>query len=492
MHVRDYTFLGTTRSLCPECRALVDAKIIVRDRRVFFRKRCPEHGVVEEMVCSDVAYYDRHEFSQPARKPVKYGAEADKGCPYDCGLCPEHEQHTCIGLIEITSNCNLKCPMCFAESGPGGEHIDFATYTRMVDRYVELEGVADVLQLSGGEPTLHPDIVKMVRYAYEQPILAVMINTNGIRIAHDEKLVAELATMRDRLEIYLQFDGLEERTHERLRGESLSEIKLAALENLRKHNVRCTLVCTVDHTTNLHEVGRVLKFGLERPIVRGVSFQLATYCGRHLDLQDANQRATMPDLARALVAQTDELIAESDFYPLPCAHPNCHMMAYLYRGGDRVVPINRLIDVTKHMDLIANSIIFTPARARQLVAQYLDSAGGCGCGPGGCGPSPSGTAGPTVGPAVPDGFDEFLVKALAEKLNGEQVFRVTLTAFLDVHNFDTRRVMKCCLAHILPSGHVVPFCAYNTLYRDGFVPLPALVDAAKQPTAPRSLPLVSV
>jgi uncharacterized radical SAM superfamily Fe-S cluster-containing enzyme len=480
MQLRDYTFLGTTRSLCPECRRLVDAKIIVRDGRVYFRKRCPEHGLVEDFVCSDVDYYDRNELSQPARLPRAFGTASDKGCPYDCGLCPEHEQHTCIALVEVTSSCNLRCPMCFAESGPGGQHIDFATYRSMVDRYVHLEGVADVLQISGGEPTLHPDIVRMARYAYEQPIHAVMINTNGIRLAQDPGLAASLADMRDRLEIYLQFDGFDPATSRMLRGEELLETKLRCLEVLAGHDLRCTLVCTVDHNTNLHEVGRVLRFGLERPIVRGVSYQLATYCGRHLDPQDLERRATMPDLVKALVAQGDSLLAEGDFYPLPCAHPNCHMMAYLYRGGATPVPINRLIDVRQHMDLIANSIVFTPARARQLVARHLEAAGGCGCGPGGCGPEPS-----VEGPPL----DDFLVKALAEKLNGQEVFRVTLTAFLDVHNFDTRRVMKCCLAHLLPSGHVVPFCAYNTLYRDGHVSLPPLADAtvARKTTTPLTL-----
>src|SRR5262249_13620767 len=221
MNVRDYTFLGTTRSLCPHCRRLVDAKIIVRDGRVYFRKRCPEHGTFEDFVCSDVTYYDRHEFDQPARKPRMYGVEPDKGCPYDCGLCTEHEQHTCIALVEVTSSCNLKCPMCFAESGPGGEFIDFATYKRMVDRYVQLAAIADVLQIYGGEPTLHPEIVRMVRYAYEQPIQVVMINTNGIRLAKDPELLAALATMRDRLEIYLQFDGFEPATNQKLRGEEL-------------------------------------------------------------------------------------------------------------------------------------------------------------------------------------------------------------------------------------------------------------------------------
>lgn len=470
---RDYVYLGTTQSLCPHCRELVPAKIVLREgKRVYFRKRCRDHGEFEDFVCSDVAYFDRHEFSQPARLPRKFGVRPERGCPFDCGLCTEHEQHTCIALVEVTSSCNLKCPMCFAESGPGGAHVDFQTYARMVDRYVEVEGTADILQLSGGEPTIHPEILRMVRYAYERPIATVMINTNGIRLAKDERLVAALAEMRDRFEVYLQFDGFEASTNRALRGEeALAEVKLAALENLRKHDVRTTLVCTVDHNTNLHEVGGILRFGLDRPHVRGVSYQLATYCGRHLDPADLERRATMPDLVRALVAQSDGLLAESDFYPLPCAHPNCHMMSYVYRAGGRPVPVSRLVDVRKHLNLVANSIVFTPDRAREIVARAIQSTGDC-CGPGGCGPE------------VP--ADDFVARALASTLTGADVFRITLTAFLDAHNFDTRRVMKCCIGHVLPSGHVVPFCAYNTLYRDGRVPLPPLQDqlAARRPPAP--------
>lgn len=459
---RDYTFLGTTTSLCPHCRRVLDAKIIVHDRRVYFRKNCPEHGRFDDFVCSDVAYFDRHEHSQPARLPRKYGVEPDRGCPYDCGLCTEHEQHTCIALVEITSGCNLKCPMCFAASGPGGTHVNYDTYTGMIDRLVELEGVADVVQLSGGEPTLHPDLVRMVRYAYEQPIQVVMINTNGIRLAKDRKLVEALAEMKDRVEVYLQFDGFEPGTHTKLRGEELLDVKLAALDALEAVGLRCTLVCTVAADVNLHEVGAVLKYGVGRKIVRGVSFQLATFCGRHTNPDDLERRATMPDLAKALAAQTD-LLTEADFYPLPCAHPNCHMLAYLYRGADAAVPISRFIDVAPHMDLIANSIVYTPARAKQIVTRALErAAGDCGCGPEGCG--------------EPNPDNEFLAKALAEQLTGEQVFRVTLTSFLDAHTFDTRQLMKCCIAHVLPSGHVVPFCSYNTLYRDGHLPLPPLAD----------------
>src|SRR4029078_4903901 len=137
--LRTHVFLGMTQSLCPECLALVPAKIIERDGRVYFRKRCPEHGLREDFVCSDVTQYDRMEFSLPGRVPRNLGVTPDKGCPYDCGLCTEHEQHTCIGLVELTESCNLKCPMCYSASGPGGKHLSFEDCRRAIDRLVEGE-----------------------------------------------------------------------------------------------------------------------------------------------------------------------------------------------------------------------------------------------------------------------------------------------------------------------------------------------------------------
>jgi 7,8-dihydro-6-hydroxymethylpterin dimethyltransferase len=178
---------------------------------------------------------------------------------------------------------------------------------------------------------------------------------------------------------------------------------------------------------------------------------------------------------KGIVKQSEGLLEEADFYPLPCAHPNCHMMSYIYRGGGPPVPITRIIDVNKHLDLVANSVVYTPERVRNLAMKFMESTGNC-CGPNGCGPSSP--------PAFPPAED-FLAKALTEKLHGADVFRIMLIAFLDVYNFDVRRVMKCCISHVLPSGHVVPFCAYNTLYRDGFVPLPPLVDEAKRAASSR-------
>ncbi len=483
MKLRDHVFLGMTQSLCPECLTLVTAKIIARDGRVYFQKRCPTHGTREDFVCSDVREYDRMEFSLEGKLPAQFGTTPDRGCPYDCGLCTEHEQHTCVGLVEITSSCNLSCPMCYASSGPGGKHLSFEECRQAIDRLVEVEGRPEVLQLSGGEPTIHPEFLRILEYGCGQAIDLVMINSNGIRFAHDPEFTAMVARSRHRLEVYLQFDGFSDDTSRRLRGESLVETKLRAIDALGKHGVRVILVTTLQPGVNEHEIGAIVKFGLERPWITGVSFQPATYSGRHVLPSDLERRITFPDVVRAVVEQTDGLFRADDFMPLPCAHPNCHSLSYAYRSGGRVVPLARFIDARNHLDILANGITFTRSRARQLIEKYL---GRVGCCSGGCGDD--GEAQPTIGNQVlpiiqqqtpshdptSDVAAEFFRRAIAEQLSPADVFRITITSFLDAYNFDVRRLMKCCIHHVLPSGHVIPFCAYNVLYRDGHVPLPVL------------------
>ncbi len=470
MKLRDHTFLGTTQSLCPECLALVPAKIITKGQRVYFRKRCPTHGVREDFVCSDVALYDQMQYSLPGKVPALYGVEPDKGCPYDCGLCTEHEQHTCIGLVELTSACNLRCPMCFASSGPGGTHQSFEDVQRAIDRLVATEGRAEVCQLSGGEPTLHPEFLRILDYACDQPIDVVMVNTNGLRIARDPSLLDGLEKQRHRIELYFQLDGFTDATSTALRGESLTTTKLRALDLLAERGIRTTLVCTLQGGVNESEIGPLVHYGIGRPHITGISFQPATYSGRHVLPADLERRVTFPDVIRAVAEQTDGLFREDDFLPLPCAHPNCHSLTYAYRSGGEVLPLPRFIDARNHLEILANGILFSRNRARQLIEQYLAKLVSC------CEsfPSTNGAGGSLPTEPLPAAATEFLDRAIRENLHPEDVFRITITSFLDVYNFDVRRLMKCCTHHVLPSGHVIPFCAYNVLYREGHVALPAL------------------
>jgi uncharacterized radical SAM superfamily Fe-S cluster-containing enzyme len=479
---RDYTFLGTTQSLCPECLAVVPAKIINRGGRVYFRKTCPEHGTRDDFICSDAKHYDQMEFALPARMPAVFGVEPEKGCPLDCGLCAEHEQHTCVGVLEITSSCNLTCPMCYAASSPGGKHLSLEDCRRQIDRLVEVEGRAEVCQLSGGEPTIHPQFEQIVEYALSREIDYVMINTNGIRFARDPSLVQLAARHKDRLEVYFQFDGLHDDVYRALRGEPLLETKLAALEALGRAGVHVTLVATLQGGVNDDQMGPLVEFGLARPWITGISFQPATYSGRHVLPARLEQRITFPDVIKGVAAQTKGLFREDDFLPLPCAHPNCHQIAIAYRSGDTAIPVTRFIDARANLDLLANGISFTRAKSRDLVLSYLGRQACCG---GDCGPEPEVQGSRFKVPGsistlniepgtLNSPADEFFSRVVAEQLGAENLFRITITSFLDAYNFDVRRVMKCCTHHVLPSGHVIPFCAYNVLYRNGHVPLPEL------------------
>ena len=321
MQLSDYIFLGTTQSLCPECRDVVPTKIISREGRVYFRKRCEKCGPREDFICSDVTYYDRLEYAVPSKIPQQYGIEPDKGCPYDCGLCTEHEQHTCIALVEVSSSCNLKCPMCFASSGPGGKHLTLDECKRSIDRIVETEGRAEVIQLSGGEPTIHPQFAEIFEYAISQEVDYVQINTNGIRLANDDRLIDMIAAAKGRVEVFFQFDGLTDDVYQTLRGEKLLATKMRAIERMGKADIHTTLAVTLQGGVNEDQIGAIVEFGLERPWVTGINFQPATYSGRHFLPEELESRVTFPDVIKAIASGTNGKYQTNDFMPLPCA-PN--------------------------------------------------------------------------------------------------------------------------------------------------------------------------
>ncbi len=197
-------------------------------------------------------------FNKPGTRPLRTQTEVKDGCPSDCGLCPEHKQHACLGIIEANTGCNLDCPICFADSGsprangPDGCVLTLDQCATMLDVFVAAEGEPEVLMLSGGEPTIHPDILAMIDLAQQRPINAVNLNTNGVRLATDKHFVAELGRRNRpgrRLIIYLQFDGLEAETHFAVRGRDLRETKQKALDNCAEAGLTVTLVAASRRTS---------------------------------------------------------------------------------------------------------------------------------------------------------------------------------------------------------------------------------------------------
>ncbi|MCH2182605.1 MAG: radical SAM protein [Mariniblastus sp.] len=484
-NLRDHFFLGMTQSLCPECLDVVSAKIVHREGRVYFQKFCPRHGEREDFVCSDVAWFDRMDFNVPGRSPIEFGVEPNKGCPYDCGLCTQHEQHTCIAVLEITDSCNLTCPMCYASSGPGGKHLSLAECKRAIDRLVQVEGRAEILQLSGGEPTVHPQFAAIFEYACQQAIDLVMVNTNGTRLAKDRALGELLGEQQQRCHVYLQMDGLTDDVYPVLRGESLLESKLKAIERLGEFDINTTLVSTLQTGVNVDQIGPLVQFAKTRHWITGVSFQPATYVGRCFEPADLENRITFPDVIREVARQTDGEFREDDFFPIPCAHPNSHTLCYTYRRDQEVIPVTRFVDMQENYDLLANGISLTREQSRTIIESYIQRqacGSGCDC----CGGASSTTdlvpgdrsELTVVGQEPSDPFgqlaESFFEGVLLENFSARDMFRITTTSFMDVYNFDIRQLMKSCVHHILPSGHLIPFDAYNLLYRTGHVPLPPL------------------
>jgi len=227
----DYVFYELTRSICPECRRVIDAKILIRDNKVYMRKRCPDHGMFEGLVYSDAKLYtSSSKFNKPGTIPLEFATEVKEGCPHDCGLCPDHQQHACLGIIEVNSACDMACPLCFAEAGPGFS-LTLEEVEDILDHYVRAEGNPQVVQFSGGEPSIHPQIIPMMKAAQDRGIPNVTLNTNGKRIATDHRFLADLAEIRPN--IYFQFDGFDSETYRIIRGEpDILSKKVRALDRL--------------------------------------------------------------------------------------------------------------------------------------------------------------------------------------------------------------------------------------------------------------------
>src|SRR5580658_4759405 len=258
---RPYLFYDTAVSICSACYRRIDAKIVFEDGNVYMLKRCPEHGFERVLIADDIDYYRRcrEVFIKPPEMPAHYNTPIKYGCPYDCGLCPDHEQHSCLSLVEICDACNLSCPVCYAESGTHRtEFKPLEQVERMLDAIVSNELQPDIVQISGGEPTIHPEFFAILDAAKRRPIQHLMVNTNGIRIAQDEAFVERLATYMPRFELYLQFDSLRREPLMQLRGADLRRVREQALEALNKHNISTTLVVTVERGVNDEELGAIV------------------------------------------------------------------------------------------------------------------------------------------------------------------------------------------------------------------------------------------
>lgn len=448
--IRPYQYYDFTVSLCSTCKRRVDAKIYFQNECVWLQKRCPQHGLHKVKLADDIDYYKsaREFFIKPSEMPDVFQTAIEHGCPHDCGLCPDHEQHSCVTLIEVGERCDLSCPVCFAQSGPkvGGFH-PLSKIERMLDAAVASEGEPDIVQISGGEPTIHPQFFSILDAAKQRPIRHLMVNTNGMRIARDAAFAERMAGYKPGFEIYLQFDSFEEGALNTLRGEDLRESRMQAIERLNELEISTTLVVTLAAGVNDHEIGRIIDFGLQQPAVRGVTFQPMQAAGR-TNLPEP-EALTLTGVRNRILEQSTVFQPE-DIMPVPC-HPDCIAMAYALKTAQGPVALTGMIDPKILLEGGRNTISFErDLDLREKLFAALST-----------GHSPESGA---------QSFSELLCclpkVELPAAVDYSDLFRVIIMRFQDATDFDVRSIKKSCVHVVHPHDfRMIPLETYNLFYR---------------------------
>lgn len=450
MPERNYTYYDFTVSLCPQCLRRIDAKIVFESGNVYMLKNCPEHGFSKVIIATDIKYYkNTRNYNKPSEMPLKFNTDTHYGCPYDCGLCRDHEQHSCLTLVEITDRCNLTCPTCYAMSSPHyGRHRTVEEVERMLDIIVENEGQPDVVQISGGEPTIHPEFFTILDIAKQKPIRHLMVNTNGIRIAKDFEFAKRLASYMPDFEIYLQFDSFRPEVLQQLRGKDLLDTRMKALQHLNELNLSTTLVVTLQQGLNDDEIGKIIEFGLQQRCVRGVTFQPTQVAGRLENFDPSTDRITMTDVRRKILEQTSFFQA-NDLIPVPC-NPDALVMGYALKVAGQVFPMTRYIDPAHLLNNSRNTIVYE--QDEQLHKHLLNIFS-------------TGISVDRVG----DNMKQLLCclpEIHAPGLQYDNLFRIIIMRFIDAYDFDVRAIKKSCVHIVHKNGNIIPFETMNLFYRD--------------------------
>jgi 7,8-dihydro-6-hydroxymethylpterin dimethyltransferase len=476
-------------AFCPQCHAqgngrpLSDVRrlsgwLVERDGRVWLERGCPEHGLVRTLYDEAPEILDWLEtWTAPtkAHTPDTVGNYDPLPGAYLRGLGEMQTQHTCILLADIVDSCNLRCPTCFADSSPDlSGVVPVADVLANVDQRLKREnGRLDVLMLSGGEPTLHPRLAELLDALVGRNIVRILLNSNGVRIARDPDLVDLLRRHRERVEVYLQYDGVSGHAYQHHRGADLRRLKAEALDRLSEAEVFTTLTMTAALGVNDGEIGEVLQVALDTPYVGGVSVQPQFASGRTTPL-DAHDRLTHTGVLTRLGRQTDGAVTWRDLTALPCSHPHCCSVGYLVRTDSgqwrSLVALLGEDGLRQNLDLVSNRIADRdlPRDVHLAVKESLM----------GLLSEQSSLSHPRVADLWRDvckncdlGVGTLLRLALPgrerqlRRLLAERVVRVTVKPFMDIHTMLEERLTQCCV-HVgtrseqgAGQDQCAPFCA---------------------------------
>ncbi len=462
--------LHTTTTLCKTCKEALPATVVAIANEVWMRKSCAQHGPQEVRISTSAEWYERvRETNQVYTSPKVFKKDIDLGCPFDCGPCTSHTQKVRLPVVTITSACNLDCPICYVHNkNDDAYHMPLADFALILEHLKTDHGAElDLINLTGGEPTLHPQLFEMLDMAKAAGIHRVTVCSNGVKLAKDEAFVEKLGKYGAR--IALSFDTFDPHTDKLMQGAHLLDLKLECMRLLDKHGVDCTLIPVMTRGVNEHEVGKILDFALSRPSVRHIEVHTMTFTGQSgTTFQEGHRsgRISMFEVLEEIELRTEGLLKPTDFVSSPCAHPLCYQIAYLLLdpSGGRPIPFTRFMPASELYAALSDRLYLEPSprleeslksaidrlwaesddddvevkRTLRLLRNMLD----------------------TMFPDHPLSREEAL------RAGEKAIKAVYVHSHMDEETFDTERAVDCCDSNCYADGTTIPVCNYNVLYRE--------------------------
>ena len=412
-----------SRSVCPVCLKNLPAELW-QDKHgaVSLKKNCPEHGAFSVPI-----WRGELDFESWTEHIPPLGGDMGLSCPTNCGICSEHESGSCCVLLEVTKRCNLRCRFCFANGGSPEEDESLDALKAAITDIVQKRGNV-LLQLSGGEPTLRNDLPQLVRFAKATGCSYVQLNTNGLRLAEDEKYAMALKDAGLDI-VFLQFDGTKDKIYEFLRGRPLLKVKEKAIDVCAGLGLGVTLVPTVVPGVNTDNLGELVRYAAQRvPAVRAVHFQPVSYFGRFPNAPENEQRYTLDQLMADISQQAG--LGIDSFMPSRCDHPLCGFHAnYIVRPDGSLKALSNISHSAKKKGCAVDN--------RAYVGKHWTRP-------------PHEPAPASISDEMD--FDTFLYCMRQRNLC------LSSMAFQDAMNLNIERLHQCTL-HVYENGTVKPFCA---------------------------------
>jgi uncharacterized radical SAM superfamily Fe-S cluster-containing enzyme len=456
---RPYTYLGTVNGMCRECRALVPARVIEEGGAVYQERLCPACGPSRVRLADDVAWYQERIRQTVQCKPARLpGNPVSNGCPMDCGPCAFHANACRLPVFSVTNACNMDCPICFTYNrSDRAYHMSREELCRLLDPLIERAGPLDLINITGGEPTMHPDILSLLKECQRPEIGRVTMNTNGLRLAKDEDFCRALADLG--VYVVLSFDTFRPATAVKIHGGDVIDRKLRALENLERFGIGTTLLNVMIRGLNEDEIGGVIDLAKSHRVVRSITIQTMTFTGQGGKNFRPHETMPLDGAARAIESATAGAMRPAHFFPHAGAHPLCYSVAYYLKDGGNYHSLTDVFTVAELRQMLGNGYLLQPDDSSQALFQNAIDRLWAEGDPGGLLP----VVRRLLDKMFPPGRS--LTQSQRQAQAEESLLTVYLHSHMDEDTLDLARLVACPDQVPDPEGRLIPACAYNLFYR---------------------------